>query len=191
MKSLRLLCKFTLCAAVLSLGQAAFGAFDEPGKLLFLDSFETLKTQNGTGFTHPAIYSRSETGGASTIIGVVSGHAKLVEGKKGQALELSGDARVMYGSNFTAGNLFGGEVSFWVKLNFDPSVFLTTPDEKMKAGCWQRANSLSVFTGVIRTASACNTFSASDCPLTRGSTFTSRARLSASVPLSKGCRHAE
>ena len=116
MKGLAQLCRIALGVAVLSLGPTAFGAFDEPGKLLFLDSYETLKTTNGSVTTHPASYAA----GGNPIAGVIQGNAKLVEGKKGQSLELSGDSRVVY-DHLSAINLFGGEASFWVKLNFDPN----------------------------------------------------------------------
>ena len=116
MKGLAQLCRIALGVAVLSLGPTAFGAFDEPGKLLFLNSYETLKTTNGSVTTHPASYAA----GGNPIAGVIQGNAKLVEGKKGQSLELSGDSRVVY-DHLSAINLFGGEASFWVKLNFDPN----------------------------------------------------------------------
>jgi hypothetical protein len=105
-----------LLAAVSFLGQTALGARDEPGKLLSLDSFEALKTEKGVVTTQPTVHSW----GASTIVGAVQGHARLVEGKKGHALEFTGDSRVVY-SDFSAINFFGGECSFWVKLNFDPN----------------------------------------------------------------------
>jgi hypothetical protein len=105
-------CALVLLAAVGCLGRTAFGEFDEPGKVLFLDPFESLKTVKTTHYTQPTI--------GSPIAGEIVGTAKLAEGKKGRALELSGDSRVVY-SDFNAINLLGGEVSFWVKLNFDPN----------------------------------------------------------------------
>jgi hypothetical protein len=117
MKSLNLSCKLALCAVLLSLGQAAFGAFDEPGKVLFTDSFESLKTEKGVLHTEPV--SSKEWGGRITSV-LSGGAGKLVEGKKGRALQLTGDSRVTY-SNFDAINLLGGEASFWVRLDFDPN----------------------------------------------------------------------
>jgi hypothetical protein len=62
-----------LCVAGLPVCRLAFGTFDEPGKLLFLDSFEALKTQDGVGSTQPATYSR----GAGPIGGERSFWVKL------------------------------------------------------------------------------------------------------------------
>jgi hypothetical protein len=105
------------CALALLIGQAAYGAFEESGRLLFLDSFDTPRLGNGTGATTPTGDGRQGGG----VPGVVSGKAELVPGKKGTALALSGDSRVTY-EPFTTVHLLGGEAAFWIKLNYDPNV---------------------------------------------------------------------
>jgi hypothetical protein len=92
-------------------GQVAMGAGDEPGQVRFLDSFEALKTENGALSTEPSV--------GSPIVGAIHGTAKLVDGKKGRALQLSGASNVLY-QDFKALDLLGGEASFWIKLDFDP-----------------------------------------------------------------------
>ncbi|MGD0784019.1 MAG: hypothetical protein ABSA30_14320, partial [Candidatus Aminicenantales bacterium] len=115
MKNLKLYV-LALSAAAFCMGQAASAAFDEPGKVLFLESFESLTKQDGALHTQPSSFMPF----GRRITGAVSGTAKLVDGKKGRALELSGDTRVLY-SDFDAINLLGGEISCWVKMNFDPN----------------------------------------------------------------------
>jgi len=55
-----------------------------------------------------------------TMKGTIQGKAALVGGVKGKALRLSGDSRIVY-PDLDAINLLGGELSFHVKLDFDPT----------------------------------------------------------------------
>ena len=83
----------------------------------FHDPFEKLITKdNKQPYTSVAV---SASKGVQTD-GQIRGTAVLEPGVVGQALRLSGDTRVIY-TNLSNLNLLGGEVSFDVKLNFDPT----------------------------------------------------------------------
>jgi len=94
---------------------ASLGAAPPASAPLLVDDFEKLKEEKGAQLTTP----RSHAHRPEPCNGRIIGQGKLVPGKEGQALQLSGDSRVRY-TAVPGFNPFGGEVEFWVKFNFDP-----------------------------------------------------------------------
>ena len=105
-----------LCCAVLGLAAAVAVAAEPEGPIVFHDPFESLVTVSGVQYTQPTVFGKV----LGLAGGKIRGTATLAEGKEGRALQLSGDTMVTY-PGIEPLNLLGGELSFWVKLNFDPN----------------------------------------------------------------------
>lgn len=85
------------------------------GKILFQDSFEKTIVLGDVNYTNPEVFVSDKVPG-----GRITGPFELVEGKKGKALRLKGLTNVRYLPMEGNIDLTGGELSFWIKLNFDP-----------------------------------------------------------------------
>lgn len=84
---------------------------------LFHETFETLALEGPVRRTVPEPLPGS---GSAPPGGTLAGPADLAAGKEGKALRLSGPSQVRYAPGTVAVDPDGGELAFWVKLNFDP-----------------------------------------------------------------------
>lgn len=85
-------------------------------KILFKDGFESTATIKNQTYTQPEVYLASE----KIPGGRITGTAEIVDGKVGKALRLKGMSQILYYPVDGSIDVTGGELSFWVALNFDP-----------------------------------------------------------------------
>ena len=107
-----ILSRLLLC--VLCCGGGAAAAL--PGRIVFHDPFDRVADREGVNYSVPTVQPDAAPGGQVRDACQV----KTVAGKNNQALQLSGDTRVLYRSPGPIDPL-GGSASFSVKLNFDPN----------------------------------------------------------------------
>jgi hypothetical protein len=106
-----------LCCVFFGLAAAAVSAASEPaGPIIFHDPFDALVTVSGQRYTKPTVAGKVAGQAGGSIHGTVA----LEDGKEGRALKLSGDAMLTY-PTIEPLDLLGGELSFWIKFNFDPT----------------------------------------------------------------------
>lgn len=109
--------RFHLFGSLCLLISAAPVVLGEPGgQVLFRDRFEATVTQGGATYTKADLIASSATKPGGRITGPV----ELVAGKVGKALRLHGQSQVVYLPAKGLIDPAGGELSFWVSLNFDP-----------------------------------------------------------------------
>ncbi len=84
------------------------------GKIVFRDSFETTMVLGETNYTNPELFFSDKAPG-----GEIRGPFELVEGKEGNALRFKGLSNIRWPMDISI-ELDAGELSFWVKLDFDP-----------------------------------------------------------------------
>ena len=91
-------------------------AASSEGKALFSDQCEGIVTNASVISTRAErfIAPNKETGE------IITGQVAVVDGKSGKALQLKGLSQVRYAPATGNVDLTGGELSFWVKLHFDP-----------------------------------------------------------------------
>ncbi|MFH1969365.1 MAG: hypothetical protein ABIJ53_03495, partial [Verrucomicrobiota bacterium] len=88
------------------------------GSLLFQDKFEGITSQGTVQHTQAEVFASPDKAPG----GKIQGTAEVVDGKVGKAIRLHGESAITYMP--AKGNIdpTGGEISFWVSLNFDPMV---------------------------------------------------------------------
>lgn len=107
----------TLIFALSLLVKGDFLFAQSQGKLLLEEKLETTLTKDGTTYTQPETFPLKDKVPGGSIIGKF----EMIDGKVGKALRLHGMSQVRYPQGAGLVDFAGGELSFWVALNFDPA----------------------------------------------------------------------